>query len=160
MGIRFLSILMTALMLLGSGIWMPEAEAKQCWRDHKNRLHCDNGRRGNRYYYDRRRGSWFDSRTGKIVKGGLVGAGVGAGAGYLLNRPVGRSAVLGAGVGAGVQATRYSRYMRRHPIVRHAAYGALAGTAVNGMRRDASMGKGALWGAAIGTGVGALRHLD
>jgi len=157
---RFFSTVMAAGMLFGTlAIAVPDADAKNCWRDRNGRMHCDNGNHYGRYY-DRRRNAWIDRRTGKILKGGLVGAGIGAGAGYLLDRPVGKSAVLGAGVGAGVQATRYSRFMGRHPVVKTAAYGALAGTAVNGMRRDASMGKGALWGAAIGTGVGALRHMD
>ncbi len=148
---------------------MLQAEAAHCWRDGHNRVRCDNGvRKGNRhysrdgqYYYDDNRRSWFSSKTGKIVKGGLLGAGVGAGAGYLLDRPVAKSAVLGAGIGAGVQATRYSSTMQRHPILKTATYGALTGAGVNAaLKREGSPVKGALWGAAIGTGVGAIRHMD
>lgn len=167
---RLLNLALAASMLTGSLMIMaPEAEAKHCFRDGRGRVHCDNGRhngwrhftRDGRYYYDDRRRSFFDTKTGKIVKGTLIGAGVGAGAGYLLDRPVGKSAVLGAGIGAGVQATRYSNYMRRHPIVKTAAYGALAGAGTSAaIKRDGSPVKGALWGAAIGTGIGALRNMD
>ena len=147
-----------------------EAKGAHCWRDQHNRQHCDNGlhkgwsrhySKNGRYYYDDRRGSWYESRTGKIVKGGLVGAGIGAGAGYLLDRPLGKSAVLGAGIGAGVQATKTSPYMRRHPVVKIATYGAMTGAGASTiLKRDGDPLKGALWGAAIGTGIGALKHMD
>lgn len=137
---RIMSALFTTTILLSTVAILP-ADAN-CWRDREGRSHCQN-------------------KTGKIIKGGLVGAGVGAGAGYVMGRPVGKTAVLGAGVGAGVQATRHSNYMRRHPIVKSATYGALTGAgAVPLLRREGSPVKGALWGAAIGTGVGAFRHLD
>jgi hypothetical protein len=168
---RLLCLALTTGLLTGTlFVSAPEAQAKRCWYDKQGRVHCDNGlhkgharrySRDGRYYYDDSRRSWFDTRTGKIVKGGLVGAGIGAGAGYLLDRPVGKSAVLGAGVGAGVQATRYSTYMRRHPIVKTATYGALAGAGTAAaLKREGDPVKGALWGAAIGTGVGALKHMD
>jgi hypothetical protein len=144
-------------MLFGVCMSAPDAHAKShYWRDKHGRLH-DNY--GHRYYYDRRRSSWVDYQTGKILKGGLVGAGIGAGASLLLDRNVGKGALLGAGLGAGTQAVRYSPAMQRHPIAKTAAYGALTGVGVNALRRD-GLGKGALWGAGIGAGIGALGHLD
>ena len=74
------------------------------------RRHYTNDRR---YYYEDSRRSWFDTKTGKIVKGSLIGAGVGAGAGLVLDKSVGKSALLGAGIGAGVQALRYSDFLDR-----------------------------------------------
>lgn len=115
---KLLSLAMVTGMTLGTlGFVAPEsAYADRCWRDKHGRKHCDNGRhysRDGRYYYDDHRRSWFDTRTGKIVKGGLIGAGVGAGSAVLLDKSVGRSAVLGAGIGAGVQAIRYSDWLDR-----------------------------------------------
>lgn len=116
------------------------------------------GRSCNRnHYYGGGSRYGVDYKTGKIIKGGLVGAGIGAGSGLITGRPVGRTALIGAGLGAGVQATRYSSYMRRHPIVRTAAYGALTGTGVSAMTGDGRhLGQGALWGGGIGAGLGAL----
>ncbi len=153
---RILGCLLAASMILGTVGIHPQAEANNGL--HKG--HYKHYSRDRRYYYDDRRHSWFDTKTGKIVKGSLVGAGIGAGAGYLLDKPVGKGAVLGAGLGAGVQATRYSRTLNRHPVAKTAAYGTIAGVGVNALRKDASLTKGALLGGAIGTGVGALRHLD
>lgn len=154
---RILGLVLTVSLLLSNLVAVPEASAKnRYWRDHHGRVH-DNY--GHQYYYNKRRGSWVDYKTGKILKGGLVGAGIGAGASLLLDRNVGKGALLGAGLGAGTQAVRYSRTMRRHPIAKTAAYGALAGVGVNALRRD-GLGKGALWGAGIGTGIGALGNLD
>jgi hypothetical protein len=159
-----LSFALTASMMMGAIGLMPQANASQCWRDSHSRLHCNNGHRysryqGRDYYYDDSRSSWVDYQTGKILKGGLVGAGIGAGSGLLTGRSVGRQSLIGAGIGAGVQATRYSNYMYRHPIVKTAAYGALAGTGVGSVTGDGRVGRSALWGAAIGTGVGALDHM-
>ena len=160
------SMILTVGILAGSATLMPIAEAKH--RHHDNGNHYGwyknkNGhyynRQGRRGYYDRRRSAWVDYKTGKIIKGGLVGAGIGAGAGLLLDKHVGKSALVGAGLGAGTQAVRYSNTMRRHPIAKTAAYGALAGTGVSAAT-GRGLGKGALWGGAIGTGIGALGHLD
>lgn len=116
------------------------------------------GHHGRAYgYYDHRQNRWVDYQTGKIIKGGLVGAGIGAGAGLLLDRNVGKSALVGAGIGAGTQAVRYSRTMQRHPIAKTAAYGALAGTGVSAATGK-RLGKGALVGGALGAGFGALEH--
>src|SRR5688572_21110232 len=65
-----------------------------------------------RPYYKDSRGRLIDYKTGKILKGGLIGAGIGAGAGLLTGRSVGRTALVGGGVGAGVQATRHSEFMK------------------------------------------------
>ncbi|WP_373532186.1 hypothetical protein [Vampirovibrio sp.] len=140
---RLLSTLMVATFLLTGTSLLPTADAKH-YRNH--------GR-----YNDARRPGGVDYKTGKIIKGGLIGAGVGAGAGLLLDRPVGRTAVVGAGVGAGTQAVRHSSTLRRHPIVKTGAYGALAGTGVSAVTGK-KLAPGALWGGAIGTGVGALNH--
>lgn len=155
------SLIVAAGLLVGSLGMLPEAQAHG-WYDQHGRYHYDNGNHYGWYkhnYYDRNRGGWVDYRTGKILKGGLVGAGIGAGAGLLMDRNVGKSALAGAGIGAGTQAIRYSQYMYRHPIVKTAAYGALAGTGVSALSRRTSLGTGALWGAAIGTGLGALNHM-
>lgn len=159
---RSVGMLLTLSLLLGAGAGLfPPLNAHahpkhHCWHGKNNRVHCDNG---HDYYYDCRRQSWVDYQTGKILKGGLVGAGIGAGAGLLLDRNVGKSALIGAGLGAGAQAVRYSRTMHRHPIAKTAAYGALTGVGVNAICQD-NLGKGALWGAGIGAGLGALQHLD
>jgi len=145
-------------LLAGSAGFAPEAQANHGWYDRNGHYHASNGYYGRRYY-DRRGGGLVDYKTGKILKGGLVGAGIGAGAGLLLDRNVGKTALAGAGIGAGTQAIRYSRTMQRHPIVKTAAYGALTGAGVSALSRRTSLGKGALWGAGIGAGLGALNHL-
>jgi hypothetical protein len=150
--------MLTAGLLVGSFGLSPEAQAHG-WYDKHGKYHSNNGHHYRNRYYDRRRGGWVDYRTGKILKGGLVGAGIGAGAGLLMDRNVGKTALVGAGIGAGTQAVRYSHYMYRHPIVKTAAYGALAGTGVSSLSRRTSLGKGALWGAAVGTGLGALNNM-
>lgn len=160
-----LSIGLSVCVLTGAAVFLPEAQAKRCWQDPHGRTHCSNGRsdrwyQGHKYYYDDNRRSWVDYKTGKILKGTLVGAGIGAGAGLLTGRNVGRTALIGAGLGAGAQATRYSSFMRRHPIVKTATYGALAGTGVSAVAGDSRhLGTGALIGGGIGAGVGALNHL-
>ncbi len=112
-----LSLALAASTLASTSLMaMEPAQAAHCWYDKHDRKHCDNGRhysQDGRYYYDDHRHSWFDTRTGKIVKGGLVGAGIGAGSALLFDKSVGKSAVLGAGIGAGVQAIRYSRFLNR-----------------------------------------------
>lgn len=111
-----------------------------------------------RSYNDRRnQDAFFDWKTKKILKGSLVGAGVGTGAALLTDKPVAKTAVLGAGIGAGTQAVRYSKTLRRHPVVKTAAYGGLIGAGANHLIRNGSIGKGALWGSAIGAGVGVLK---
>jgi hypothetical protein len=147
---RVLSIALAFGLLAGALGELPQAQA------HSGRYRTY---QGHKYHYDQRRNSWVDYQTGKILKGGLIGAGAGAGAGLLTGRNVGRTALVGAGVGAGVQATRYSQFMRRHPIVKTGAYGALAGTGVGAVTGDGRLGKKALWGAGIGTGIGALNHM-
>ena len=162
---KSLSVWVLASLIVGT-IFMPlSAEASHCWRDKHGRKHCDQGQhrgwnKNDWRQREYRNGSLINWRTQKILKGGLVGAGIGAGAGVLLNKPVGRTAILGTGIGAGTQAVRYSRTMNRHPIVKTAAYGALAGAGASQLTREGSIKKGTLWGAAIGTGVGALRHMD
>lgn len=155
---RILSALLLALLCAGSLASFLPAEAHP--RGHARYSRHDHGRHHgharNRHYHDQRRDSLVDYKTGKILKGGLVGAGVGAGAGLLLDRPVGKTALVGAGVGAGTQAVRYSSTMRRHPVVKTAAYGALAGTGVSAATGK-KLGSGALVGGAVGTGVGILR---
>lgn len=142
-----LSVFLGCALLL-SGVVAPfsGAEAKR---------HHNHGRYNR--YYDARHNRWVDYQTGKIIKGGVVGAGIGAGAGLLMDRPVGKTALIGAGIGAGTQAVRYSRTMQRHPIAKTAAYGALAGTGVSAATGK-RLGQGALVGGAIGTGLGVLNH--
>lgn len=159
---RFFALGLLLSLLAGTFVWTPRAEARHYsyyGRDygyHDYGYHRGYSRRCHRGYrgyggYDR------DYRTGRILQGGLVGAGVGAGTGLLTGRPVGRTALIGAGIGAGVQAARYSHTLRRHPILRTAAYGALAGTGVAAVTGDGrQLGQGALWGGGIGAGLGAL----
>lgn len=165
---KAMSALLVAIMVSGMSFSALTAEAGHKWKHRNNGNHY--GWRNNHYRnagYDRYNrydryddGRLLDWKTRKIIKGGVVGAGVGAGAGLLMDKPVGRTALVGAGVGSGVQAVRYSRTMQRHPIARNAAYGALAGAGASQLTRNTSLGKGALWGGAIGAGVGAIRHLD
>lgn len=154
---RIASALLLALTLAGSLASFSTAEAKHYHNRHYSRH--DYGRHyghAHNQYYDDRRGGGLDYKTGKILKGGLVGAGIGAGAGLLLDRPVGKTALVGAGIGAGTQAVRYSRTIRRHPVVKTAAYGALAGTGVSAAT-GRKLSSGALWGGGIGAGLGVLR---
>jgi hypothetical protein len=152
------SLIMSLVMLLSTWVSMPLAQARHY--DGHRQYYSDNGHHYGQYknrYYDRRRHAWVDYKTGKIIKGGLIGAGIGAGAGLLLDRHVGKSALAGAGIGAGTQAVRYSDTLRRHPIVKTGAYGALAGVGVSAATGH-KLGKGALLGGALGTGLGALTH--
>jgi len=137
---QFLSTLLAASLLLAGTSFLTAADARHYSR-----------------YNDYRRPSGIDYKTGKIIKGGVIGAGVGAGAGLLLDRPVAKTALVGAGVGAGTQAVRYSKTLRQHPVVKTGAYGALAGTGVSAITGK-KLAPGALWGGAIGTGVGVLQH--
>jgi len=143
---RLLSVALLASVVLGTVGFQPQAQAG----------HYDGK---NRYRYDNRSHSWVDYKTGKILKGGLVGAGIGAGAGLLLDRNVGKSALAGAGIGAGTQAIRYSDTMKRHPILKTGAYGALAGTGVSAATGK-KLGTGAIIGGALGTGLGVLKTRD
>jgi hypothetical protein len=87
-----------SLSMLGSMVIMPDsAEARRHWRD--------NGRWSRDWGYRDR--SYRSYKTDKIIKGALVGAGVGAGAAVVTDRPVLRTSLIGAGIGAGVQALRY-----------------------------------------------------
>lgn len=123
-----------------------------------NQAEAKSGYYHGRPYYQDRRGRFIDSKTGKILKGGLVGAGIGAGAGLITGRSVGRTTLTGAGVGAGVQATRHSQYMKRHPIVKTATYGALTGAGASTVLGDGrSLGKGAIIGGGLGAGLGILK---
>jgi hypothetical protein len=140
---QLLSTLMAASLLLAGTSFLTTADAKH---------YRNNGR-----YNDYRRPSGVNYQTGKMIKGGVIGAGVGAGAGLLLDRPVAKTALVGAGVGAGTQAVRYSRTLRQHPVVKTGAYGALAGTGVSAVTGKKLL-PGALWGGAIGTGAGVLQH--
>lgn len=143
------ALLLTVGILTGTLGALPTAQAKHYYAGHYDR----------RSYYGRPyqgRSGLVDYQTGKIIKGGLVGAGIGAGTGLLLDRNVGRSALVGAGLGAGTQAMRYSRTMRRHPVLKTAGYGALTGIGVSELSRG-NLGKGALWGGGIGAGLGILR---
>lgn len=163
--INWTLLLLTALAF--QSMALQPADANQCWRDKHGRLHCNSGLHRGHYkqydrsrYYSGRQSAFFDPKTKKVLKGGLIGAGVGAGAAVLLDKPLLKTSVLGAGIGAGTQAVRYSSTLNRHPIVKDALYGSLAGAGASQLTREGSIGKGALWGAALGTGVGALRHMD
>lgn len=99
------------------------------------------------------------------VKAATVGAGVGAGAGavtgLVTRRGVVRGAAIGAGTGAGVGLVRSSKTMKRHPIVKNTATGALVGLGLGaaGSRRGSTVTKTTATGAAVGLGYGLLKHL-
>jgi hypothetical protein len=99
------------------------------------------------------------------VKAAAVGAGVGAGAGavtgLVTNRGVVRGAAIGAGTGAGVGLVRSSKTMKRHPIVKNTATGALVGLGLGaaGSRRGSTVTKTTAAGAAVGLGYGLFKHL-
>ena len=100
-----------------------------------------------------------------MVKGATIGAGVGAGAGALTglvtHQGVIRGAVIGAGAGAGVGVIRTSKIMKRHPIARDVATGAVAGLGLGwaGSRWPHTVAATTGVGAAIGLGAGLLTHL-
>lgn len=100
-----------------------------------------------------------------MIKGATIGAGVGAAAGAITGaitrRGIMRGALIGAGTGAGIGVVRTSRTMRRHPIIRDVATGALAGMGIGwaGSRRGGTVGKAAGIGALAGLGWGLFRHL-
>lgn len=98
------------------------------------------------------------------VRAAAIGAGVGAGAGALTGLVTGhgvlRGAAIGAGAGAGVGLIGASRTMRRHPILKDVAMGSVTGLGIgaaasHGSRRAL---QGAGIGAAVGLGVGLLKH--
>ena len=148
---RLLSFCTLVALTVGMVGYTPSAHA--AYYDRYGHYHAHH----RTYYYDRRRHAWFDYKTGKILKGALVGAGIGAGAGLLLERNVGKIALVGAGIGAGTQAVRYSSIMQQHPILKTATYGALVGTGVSAATGK-KLGTGAVIGGAVGTGVGVLRN--
>lgn len=99
------------------------------------------------------------------VKAATIGAGVGAGAGavtgLVTRRGVVRGAAIGAGTGAGVGLVRSSHTMKRHPIVKNTATGALVGLGLGaaGSRRGSTVVKTTAAGTAVGLGYGLLKHL-
>lgn len=99
-----------------------------------------------------------------MVKSATIGAGVGAGAGALTGLVTRRGALhgalVGAGAGAGVGMIRSSHIMRRHPIVKNTATGAVAGLGLGLAAGGRHAGlKGAGVGSAIGLGYGLYRFL-
>ncbi len=98
------------------------------------------------------------------VKAAAIGAGVGAAGGavtgLISGRGVVRGAAIGAGAGAGVGLVRSSRTLKRHPIIRDTATGALVGLGIGGAasRRGKRMGQGMAVGAAVGLGYGLLKN--
>lgn len=113
------------------------------------------------YVQDRR--TYFDRHP--MIKKATIGAGVGAGVGALTglvtHRGVLRGAAIGAGTGATVGVIRASKIMRRHPIIRDVATGAVAGLGLGwaGSRRHGRIAQFTGVGAAIGLGVGLFKHL-
>lgn len=159
---KILSALVLVVLYVGVILMPLSAQADDEWRDKFGRKHYNHGKHKG---WDHRRGypdnePLLDWRTKRILRGGLIGAGVGAGAGVLMDKPIAKTAVLGAGVGAGAQAIKTSSTLSRHPIAKTAAYGALVGAGASQLTREGSLKKGALWGAAIGTGVGIVKDSD
>jgi hypothetical protein len=100
------------------------------------------------------------------VKGATIGAGVGAGAGAITGLISGKGTLRGAGIGAatgaGVGVVRTSKTMKKHPVLKDTATGALIGTGL-GLAATRGRGKGkktataAGVGAALGLGVGLFK---
>jgi hypothetical protein len=93
------SSLCLVAMLAGS-MMAPFAQTAEARHRYDDRYDRDYGYRGGDQ-------PLFGYKTGKILKGGLIGAGVGAGSAIVFDKPMLKSSVLGAGIGAGVQAIRY-----------------------------------------------------
>lgn len=141
-----LSMALTMGLLSGALGFLPTAQARRYYGHTYN--HTSR--------YDRK--PLVSYKTGEILKGSLIGAGIGVGTGLLLDKNIGKSALIGAGLGAGTQALRYSPTLNRHPIVKTAGYGALTGVGVSALTRHGSLGKGAIIGGGLGAGLGALRN--
>jgi hypothetical protein len=99
------------------------------------------------------------------VRATLIGAGVGTAAGavtgLVTHKGVVRGAAIGAGAGAGVGLIRSSDTLKKHPIVKDMATGAVTGLGL-GMASSrhllgGKVGKLTAVGAAVGLGVGVLR---
>lgn len=90
----------------------------------------------------------------QVVRQAVIGAGVGAAAGVITDRPIGRSAGVGAITGAGTGLVDQTGVLRRRPMARTAVKGAIIGTGASTV-----MGRSKLQGAAIGAGAGAATHL-
>jgi len=92
-----------------------------------------------------------------MIKSATIGAGVGAvgggAVGLISHRGIMHGALVGAGAGAGVGAIHASKTMRRHPYMRDAAEGGVAGL---GLGLAASRSHGTALGAA---GIGAAAGL-
>lgn len=115
-------------------------------------------------YVERKDNRTYFQRHPK-VKAATIGAGVGAGAGavtgLVTRRGVVRGAAIGAGTGAGVGLVRSSKTMKRHPIVKNTATGALVGLGLGaaGSRRGSTVTKTTAAGAAVGLGYGLFKQL-
>jgi hypothetical protein len=107
-------------MLLVSSLLVPASFACHGNRGGNGRHHRNvsysNDYNGNDYYQQNRgyypqrnhwRNNYGQSNAGRIVKGGLIGAGVGAGTAVVLNKKILPTTLIGAAVGAGIQAVRY-----------------------------------------------------
>jgi len=101
-----------------------------------------------------------------MVKGATIGAGLGAGigaaTGLITGRGILRGGVIGAGTGAGVGVIRTSQMMKRHPIARDVATGAVSGLGLGwaASRCPSTKWKTAGVGGLLGLGVGLWKHLQ
>ncbi len=118
------------------------------------------------YYYNQQPITFRQYLAGHPkIRSATVGAGVGTAAGALTGLVTGRGvlhgAAVGAGTGAGVGLIRSSYIMMRHPILRDVATGGLAGAGLGwaGGRQGGTTARAAGVGAAIGLGVGMLKHM-
>ena len=111
-----LSVVLVAFVMTGIQPLLAEARPPHHARAHgfhqNNQFWGGNtrgwqGTRGAHRQHRRHRNEGFGTR---VLKGGLIGAGVGAGSAVILDRPVGKSAAVGGAVGAGVEAVRHSRW--------------------------------------------------
>jgi len=111
------------------------------------------------YVRDRRTYWQRHPKVRAVAIGAGVGAGAGAVTGLISGRGVLRGAAWGAGSGAGVGLVRSSRTMRRHPIMRDTATGALVGLGIGGAasRHGRRIGQVTAVGAAVGLGYGLLK---
>jgi hypothetical protein len=89
-----------------------------------------------------------------VVKQAAVGAGIGAATGYISKESsIGRGAGIGAITGAGTGLLDSSNTLRRRPLIKDTAKGAVIGTGTSAVLRNNK-----LKGAAVGAGSGAAWH--
>lgn len=89
-----------------------------------------------------------------LLKKGIIGAGAGFGAAAIAEKNLMTGSVVGVGVGLGWGVLDDSKTLEHRPLLKSMSKGALAGVGASAV----TGGLGALPGAAIGAGIGAVNH--